>query len=652
MTGTPTAPTASAGTDTTQVATTAFVQDAIELVVGAAPAALNTLAEIATSLADNADLSGTLTSSISGKVAKAGDTMSGELNMGTNKIANLGVPTTGTDASTKAYADGLVVNALVNHSSISTNIHGITDAANLVYTADTRLSDERSPQPASVSTAKIVDLAVTTAKIGDSAVTSAKIADGSVATAELADVAVTTAKIADLTVTSVKIADAAVTAAKIDLGSITTTKIADLAVTTGKIEDAAVTGPKIASNAISQSHLSDDSVGTNEIGGLAVTTGKLADSAVTTEKINTSAVTADKINALAVVEGKIADLAVTTAKIADSAITTGKIANGTIVDADVNAAAAIAMTKIDGLGTALDAKLASSTAATTYAPIASPTFTGTVSGVTKSHVGLANVDNTADSAKPVSTATQTALDLKANRSTPTFTGTVTASNDLVVDGNLTVNGTTFNASTTSIIIEDNILQLSHLNPANTVDLGLIVGYNDGAAKHAGFVRDVSDSKWKLFSGVTTEPTTTVDFTQGSLDALQVGAFQATTVTPSSGVVFTDGTQTKEGVPSRTVIGTVIAAAYNLSTGGLSLRDQLIPVSGAHTITVPSNATTAYPIGTSVSFYQSAGADAVFAEAAGVTILRTPGLKLRALYSSATITKVATDTWLLAGDLKA
>jgi len=50
------------------------------------------------------------------------------------------------------------------------------------------------------------------------------------------------------------------------------------------------------------------------------------------------------------------------------------------------------------------------------APLASPTFTGTVSGVTKSHVGLGNVDNTSDANKPVSTATQTALDLKANTS--------------------------------------------------------------------------------------------------------------------------------------------------------------------------------------------------------------------------------------------
>jgi hypothetical protein len=58
------------------------------------------------------------------------------------------------------------------------------------------------------------------------------------------------------------------------------------------------------------------------------------------------------------------------------------------------------------------------------APLASPTFTGTVSGITKSMVGLGNVDNTADSAKPVSTAQQTALNLKANLASPTFTGTV------------------------------------------------------------------------------------------------------------------------------------------------------------------------------------------------------------------------------------
>jgi len=48
------------------------------------------------------------------------------------------------------------------------------------------------------------------------------------------------------------------------------------------------------------------------------------------------------------------------------------------------------------------------------ANIESPTFTGTVKGITKAMVGLANVDNTSDIDKPVSNATQTALDVKAN----------------------------------------------------------------------------------------------------------------------------------------------------------------------------------------------------------------------------------------------
>ena len=69
------------------------------------------------------------------------------------------------------------------------------------------------------------------------------------------------------------------------------------------------------------------------------------------------------------------------------------------------------------------------------APLASPTFTGTVSGINKSMVGLGNVDNTTDALKPISTATQTALDLKLSSATasttyapiasPTFTGTIT-----------------------------------------------------------------------------------------------------------------------------------------------------------------------------------------------------------------------------------
>jgi hypothetical protein len=69
---------------------------------------------------------------------------------------------------------------------------------------------------------------------------------------------------------------------------------------------------------------------------------------------------------------------------------------------------------------------------TTSKQFLSQTGTGTVSAapvwssLSKTDVGLGNVDNTSDLNKPVSTATQTALDLKANLASPTFTGTPTA----------------------------------------------------------------------------------------------------------------------------------------------------------------------------------------------------------------------------------
>ncbi len=67
---------------------------------------------------------------------------------------------------------------------------------------------------------------------------------------------------------------------------------------------------------------------------------------------------------------------------------------------------------------------AQQTALALKANLASPTFTGTVRGIDESMVGLGKVDNTSDANKPVSTAQQAALDLKANRANPTFTGTV------------------------------------------------------------------------------------------------------------------------------------------------------------------------------------------------------------------------------------
>lgn len=81
------------------------------------------------------------------------------------------------------------------------------------------------------------------------------------------------------------------------------------------------------------------------------------------------------------------------------------------------------------------------------APLESPTFTGTVSGITATMVGLGNVDNTSDLSKEISTLTQTALELKAPLASPTFTGTPTLPTGTIATTQSPGNNTTAVATT-------------------------------------------------------------------------------------------------------------------------------------------------------------------------------------------------------------
>ena len=93
FTGTPLAPTASAGTNNTQIATTAYVDTAESDAVSTANA-------YSDSLASNYDSSGSASA---------------------------------------------VASDLTDHENATTSVHGISNTANLVYTDDSRLSDSRTP---------------------------------------------------------------------------------------------------------------------------------------------------------------------------------------------------------------------------------------------------------------------------------------------------------------------------------------------------------------------------------------------------------------------------------------------------------------------------------------------------------------------------
>ena len=109
LTGVPTAPTAAANTNTTQIATTAYVQTEINDLIAAAPGALDTLNELAAALGNDASFSTTVTNSLATKLNLSGGTMTGAIAMGTNKITGMGNPTANQDAATKYYVDNVTV---------------------------------------------------------------------------------------------------------------------------------------------------------------------------------------------------------------------------------------------------------------------------------------------------------------------------------------------------------------------------------------------------------------------------------------------------------------------------------------------------------------------------------------------------------------
>ena len=105
--GNPTAATQSAGNNTTRIATTAFVQTAVDALVDSAPGTMNTLNEIAAALNDDANAYGTLNTSINAKLPLTGGTLTGALTMSVSPTVNNArvlVQRSGDDASI-AFAD-------------------------------------------------------------------------------------------------------------------------------------------------------------------------------------------------------------------------------------------------------------------------------------------------------------------------------------------------------------------------------------------------------------------------------------------------------------------------------------------------------------------------------------------------------------------
>jgi hypothetical protein len=390
LTGVPLAPTAAANTNTTQIATTAFVQQA--LTAGVVDATSSVKGKIALTQ----DLGGTADNpTVPGLALK--ESLS-------NKSDN-----TSLGNSTTAYPTQNAVKVYVDNQVASASIADATDQVK----GKLQLAGDLSGSAGAPT-------------IAANAVTSAKILDGTIETADIADNAITTAKIADNNVTDAKIAAVSgskvtgniagnaanvsgtvavvnggtgattATGALTNLGaqaianistnistdanatdkypavktikeyvdnSVAAATIADATTSLkGKIQlggDLAGTGTSAAAPVIT-----DNAITTNKILDANVTTAKIADANITTAKLVDNAVTSAKITDANVTTAKIAPNAIIQSKIADGAIVNAKIADATILNAKFGEAVSIANggTGATTAGAALTALGAQSTA--------------------------------------------------------------------------------------------------------------------------------------------------------------------------------------------------------------------------------------------------------------------------------------------------
>ena len=348
------------------------------------------------------------------------------------------------------------------------------------------------------------------------------------------------------------------------------------------------------------------------------------------------------------------------------------------------------------------------------APTANPTFTGTVSGVTKGHVGLGNVDNTSDVDKPISNAVQTALDAKLALAGGTMTGKITLDGDptqalhavtkqyadsiseglhihasvvALSDSNIDLTGAAPTTVIDGVTLADGdrvIINGQTLPEQNGIYVYTLTGsvFNraadfdePGEVSGGDFVfvtggTDYENTGWvKTSESVAVIGTDAINFTQFSgagtvtagsnidVTGTQVSVIAAPTFTDkvtlsANGVQFADNTiQTSAGVPSLTSFSEK-TASYTLDT--LDHQDNVVEMNSASaiTFTIPDNATLPWPVGGSMDIFQTGEGQVTIANAAGVTLNSTPGKKLRTQFSSCTIMKRGTDSWILYGDLTA
>lgn len=159
-----------------------------------------------------------------------------------------------------------------------------------------------------------------------------------------------------------------------------------------------------------------------------------------------------------------------------------------------------------------------------------------------------------------------------------------------------------------------------------------------------------------FGGSTSGTTTVQASAVAGTTTLTLPAATDTLVARDTTDTLTNKTLTSPTLNTPTINDARQNLTLNAQTGTtytLALTDngRLVTLNNAAaiTVTVPLNATVAFPTGAIVNLQQIGAGQVTVAGAAGVTLNGT-GTKTRAQWSAASLVKTATDTWTLIGDI--
>ena len=215
--------------------------------------------------------------------------------------------------------------------------------------------------------------------------------------------------------------------------------------------------------------------------------------------------------------------------------------------------------------------------------------------------GYVPLSTTANVAGTVTTAAQPNI-----TSTGTLLG-LSVTGNLNITGNINATGNLNYSNVTDLVVGDPLIYLGANNTGNLYDLGIVASYNDGTYYHTGIARDATDGTWKLFDTVVAEPTTTIDFANGTYAPFRTGSFTSTgnitAVNASLGNLATSNYFSGNGSLLTSITGANVSGYVSLSTAAntaatvtTASQPNITSVGNLTSLTVTGNVSANYFIG--------------------------------------------------------